>query len=561
MVSISGNTYPVRDQLKKLGGQVKKVEGSWVWFIPEARADEARALLGGGAKKNGGSSLAFANFQPTPEQAALATFIREEEGNLFIKAGAGCGKTTVSLWLLSQMTGTKVMVAFNSDIKKDIEEKAPGDVDVLTMNALGYRALCRAFDFKIKVDKDHLMENVIRARVTEGQYRNRYGFYVQVKRLVDFAKGALANDQNALLDLVFEYDLQFEDMNGGDATDEAIEMALSILREQASVGVPAVVDFNDQMWLPTVMNLPLPKYDVVVIDESQDTNPLQLEMLSRCVAKGGRVIAVGDPKQAIYFFRGADSSAVDKIVERFDMTVLPLMTTFRCGKAIVREAQNLVPDFQAGPGNHEGSVSETTAARFFHAVQPGDMVLSRTNAPLAAACLKLLKLGKPASIAGKADMSASLIRLIKKLSASSVEDLEQKLAIWLGKETAKISKKLPVNENALALAEDKHDTILAFCDDAADVADVIDRIERLFSDDKGAGGLRIDLSSTHKAKGRERDRVWLFRDTYMLPKRGRDGEWLPPSEEEENLLYVGVTRAKHELVYVDGMKKLQKDRH
>ena len=73
-----------------------------------------------------------------------------------------------------------------------------------------------------------------------------------------------------------------------------------------------------------------------------------------------------------------------------------------------------------------------------------------------------------------------------------------------------------------------------------DTAAVIERITRLFDDGKDVD--RITLSTTHKAKGMERDRVWMLRDTFWGAGKG--------NIEEDNLLYVATTRAKHALYYV-----------
>jgi superfamily I DNA/RNA helicase len=83
------------------------------------------------------------------------------------------------------------------------------------------------------------------------------------------------------------------------------------------------------------------------------------------------------------------------------------------------------------------------------------------------------------------------------------------------------------------------------------VAEVLSAIERLFSDQKPENA--VILSSTHKAKGLERDRVWLLQDTYLRSRRNRLGVWEGPSQEEKNLFYVAVTRAKSELVLVEGV--------
>jgi superfamily I DNA/RNA helicase len=61
--------------------------------------------------------------------------------------------------------------------------------------------------------------------------------------------------------------------------------------------------------------------------------------LERSLGHSSRFVAVGDPHQAIYGFRGANSDALDKIVARFACRTLPLSVSYRCSKAVVAEAQ------------------------------------------------------------------------------------------------------------------------------------------------------------------------------------------------------------------------------
>jgi exodeoxyribonuclease V beta subunit len=48
------------------------------------------------------------------------------------------------------------------------------------------------------------------------------------------------------------------------------------------------------------------QYDVGLIDEFQDTDPVQWAVFDRVFPPGDRLLLIGDPKQAIYAFRGAD---------------------------------------------------------------------------------------------------------------------------------------------------------------------------------------------------------------------------------------------------------------
>ena len=48
------------------------------------------------------------------------------------------------------------------------------------------------------------------------------------------------------------------------------------------------------------------RYRIVLVDEFQDTDPVQWGIMRRAFAEGGTLVLIGDPKQAIYAFRGAD---------------------------------------------------------------------------------------------------------------------------------------------------------------------------------------------------------------------------------------------------------------
>ena len=58
-------------------------------------------------------------------------------------------------------------------------------------------------------------------------------------------------------------------------------------------------------------------YDVVLVDEYQDTDPAQEDLLRSLAGDGRELIVVGDPDQSIYAFRGADSDAIGRFAEAF----------------------------------------------------------------------------------------------------------------------------------------------------------------------------------------------------------------------------------------------------
>ncbi|GAA4553428.1 UvrD-helicase domain-containing protein [Pseudonocardia xishanensis] len=75
------------------------------------------------------------------------------------------------------------------------------------------------------------------------------------------------------------------------------------------------------------------RYDVVLVDEFQDTDPIQWEILERAFHGHVTLVLIGDPKQAIYAFRGADVVSYLQAVR--EATVHTLGTNFRTDEALL----------------------------------------------------------------------------------------------------------------------------------------------------------------------------------------------------------------------------------
>lgn len=98
---------------------------------------------------------------------------------------------------------------------------------------------------------------------------------------------------------------------------------------------------------PPVMAALRERYALVVVDEYQDTDPLQERLLAAIAGDGRTLVAVGDPDQAIYAFRGGDVDGLLRFTERFrhaggsPARTLALGTSRRCGPAILEAAGRL----------------------------------------------------------------------------------------------------------------------------------------------------------------------------------------------------------------------------
>lgn len=474
----------------------------------------------------------------SPSQQAVFEDAEHGTGHTVVLARAGSGKSTTIIEALRRLptTGRTLLVAFNKAIKQEMEQKAPRHVLVKTLHGYGFGAVRRSLGRNVRLDRRKPFK-----LLDDSPYGGSLRFDHErdvtkaITKLVSLCKATLVDDPNGMARLLSRFNIEV------DAEDDfLIEVATWLLN--ASTERTETIDFDDMAWLPLRLKLSVQQFDRVFVDETQDLNACQLELVQRALLPGGRICAVGDDRQAIYNFRGADPKAVQRIIEGLGAKVLPLSTTYRCDRAIVREAQAIVADIEAAEGAAEGIVRKASEADMLDQVGPGDFILSRTNAPLVKHCLALIAQNRRANIAGR-DIGTGLAKLVKKSKADDLESLRVWLNGWVSRECARKRGRDP--EAPVQDIEDQAECLHVIADGTRSVPELLAKIEALFSDADNQA--LVLLSSTHKAKGLERKRVFLLRDTYL--RRRCEGD---EQREEENLYYVAVTRAKHELVLVEG---------
>jgi DNA helicase-2/ATP-dependent DNA helicase PcrA len=355
-----------------------------------------------------------------------------------------------------------------------------------------------------------------------------------LNKLVSLSKNSMAETLEDIVELAFQFGIESEDYN----EEELAEFVLCILKECATH--TGEIDFDDQIWLPKKLGLHLMQYDYVFVDETQDLNACQLYLTIKSCKPNGRIIAVGDDKQAIYRFRGADENAIERMVKELNAKVMPLSICYRCGKKIVGMAQSVVPDIEYWDQSPDGEINSISKSNFMNKVfpKPKDFVLSRTNAPLMPICLSLLRNGIPATVAGR-EVANSLKALIKRSMAETIPELVEYLERYRSREIEKLHKKNKNGSMEMAI-NDKVDTIIAISDGCVTADEIMERIDKIFSDEDTTG--KVICSTVHKAKGLQSENVFILKNTF---KPGRN-------QEETNIYYVAITRAQKRLNIVDG---------
>lgn len=513
-------------------------------YEPAHMVTEAAAVV---FKANGTVDPKHAGVNWSGEQLAILNHFSSQPGNLVVEARAGTGKTfTVTHGISLAPENDIVYLVFNKKNEREAKAKISDPrATVRTLNAMGFRCVTNVWrgvkpDDLVEIDR---VESVFRDCPSE--------LLTPVLQLVGFAKNKFCGlpTEGDLASLADERDIfcALQDDAGNDEfpVTELARIARKTM-QAAMVKDPAGrISYNDQVWLAVAMGWVRPSFDLVVVDETQDVNAPQLEMVKRLVRKGGRVVVVGDEFQAIYGFRGAVQDGMKIMQRALNAKTLPMTVTRRCGKAIVRLAQTKVADYKAADDAPEGEVLACDQVQLLDQAKVGDAILSRINAPLMSVCLQLLKRGTPARIEGR-DIGQQLIGIVKKLNAKSVPDFFKRLARWEDKQLGRL-KNAKNSEAKVAAVRDTRETLEAVAEGCANVGEITARIKGLFqnSDDEGVKPAVV-LSSVHKAKGLEFDRVFSLTWTFNKRKPKSPAE----AQEEQNIYYVAVTRAKSTLFMV-----------
>lgn len=484
------------------------------------------------------------------QQTAIFNWFETGKGNLVVRARAGTGKTTTILEGIEHAPeGSILLAAFNKRIADELTTKLDNPcAQAKTLHSVGFGLVMKQWG-KVRVDADRA-ERIARAVMGEQAPNAMVNL---TKKLVSLAKmmAPFATKED-LLEICEAFDVVPDADWRKDGWDEDRIALYAHDALEVSNEKDGSIDFDDMVYLPVRNGWASGRFELVCIDEAQDMCATQIKLAQSVCAKDGRVIVVGDDRQAIYGFRGADSGSIDRLLRELNAKELGLNITYRCPKKVVEIAARLVPDYKAAPSAPEGVVRNAVEAQMMSEVEPGDFILSRKNAPLARICLTLLKQGKRAKIEGR-DIGKGIMALIKQLKATSIPGLVEKLESWKEKEIARASKLKTETQrdNRKNAVLDKAELLMALMDGVTGLAQLQTRIADLF-DDTTNPGARIVCSSVHRAKGLETNRVYLLADTLYPGSKGNSKR--AASIEEANIHYVAVTRAKETLVLVKSVE-------
>lgn len=506
-------------------------------------------------------------FKASVHQRAIFNFILSGQGNAVVRATAGSGKTTTLVEIAKRLPkDLKVcFLAFGRDAAIELKARLPKHTKAQTVHAAGMAALRnylrkRDIIFKCEPYKYHaLIKQHMNAFKLEFAISNEVlqetELYLQ--NLLSFARLNLINtkDPSELRDLAVRYNL--EPPTHVELEDAAHEALPQILRVGADIALQqGICDFGDMIYLPHYYGPYRPDmqpkcYDIVCVDEAQDYSPLSLEFTMQMVKPNGRMLFVGDPRQAIFGFAGADPDALDRIIEKTRATVLPLSVTYRCPKLHVALAQNIAPEIEASPSATEGRVYHIPDSLLEKWTHPGTLVLCRLNAPLIQSCLRLVQTRKKAYVRG-ANLPEDLERIASKLfQRNNFSNYHGTIDAYSMTEAKRLIDRFGNNDRTqqrIAKLVDQGQCLVYLIEALTERGmPSFERLRKLikatFAEEKDA----VVFSTIHRAKGQEAERVVILYPELMPASYARTPDAILG---EECIMFVALTRAKRDLVFV-----------
>ncbi len=274
-------------------------------------------------------------------------------GRVLILAGAGTGKTRVLTMRMSHLINHLGVhpkhilgLTFTNKAAAEMLQRMTALVPSKTAKQL---TLCTFHSFCIQI---------LREEITHLGYTHEFSVYseAEVQRLISHIARDILEREKELPSLATTSATISRAKNKGISAEEIgntgskwhDQFARTVYRRlQDSMRAYNAVDFDDLLVLavrlfenyPDVLNRYQEQYRYIMIDEYQDTNPIQYRLAELLSAKYNNLCVVGDDDQSIYGWRGAD---VRNILEFDQAKTIKLEQNYRSTNTILKAANAVI---------------------------------------------------------------------------------------------------------------------------------------------------------------------------------------------------------------------------
>lgn len=283
---------------------------------------------------------------PEQQKAVYAT-----EGRVLILAGAGTGKTRVLTERMAYLVkekgvdpGSILGLTFTNKAAQEMRHRlstylAPSQSDKVFLGT--FHSFCL---------------QILRSHIHHLGFTHEFSIYNEkdVERVIKRIAHELLEHQTALPSLQPTVDAISHALQVGASpaslpsgtwhekfVKEVFQRLKVGLRAYNSIGLDHLLSLTVELFEshPAVLESYQLKYRYVMIDEYQDTNPIQFKLAEQLVAAHGNLCVVGDDDQAIYGWRGAD---VGNILSFPYTTLIKLEKNYRSTNTILTASNHLI---------------------------------------------------------------------------------------------------------------------------------------------------------------------------------------------------------------------------
>lgn len=460
---------------------------------------------------------------PTKEQSNIvAAALDPAKPVVVVNACAGSGKTSTCILTANAVLKRSVYLCFNKATAMEAETRFPNHVECRTSHSMAWPAFGSAIQHKLSRPKGKYVNVAGTGSEVARFYRlrgvedactaNAIGLYVKqtVERFEQSADLVMASHHVPQRDMVkvIEADRTI--------VSYVLRAAQQMWTDRISTSSP-VLATHDTYLKQYQMSKPTLPYEVVYLDEAQDTTPCVLDIVINQMGHA-ELVLVGDRRQAIYQWRGATNA-----MSQMKGAVCNLSQSFRYGQGIAEVASACLHYDMKITGRAD--IETTIGYNVVDRTKPY-MYLFRTNSLLLIEAVDAIDRGEKVRI--EIDVR-DFVKILESAEALFKDDLKN----------VKHERILPYPTWAEMVEEAKDSGELKRLQGIVEGGRSAHIINVLSNYIEPSDFIAI-LTTGHKAKGRECEQVILADD---FPTNYRKGEWVGLIESEENLLYVALTRA------------------
>jgi F-box protein 18 (helicase) len=472
----------------------------------------------------------------TDEQEKIVDHDYKKGESVAVKAFAGTGKTSTLQFLANTLLVTKpkwkiLYLAFNKSIQEEAQKKFGKNVVCRTTHSMAYASEGKFYRHKLK-PKVRLMTIVKELGLTG---RDKW----------DVARNAWYTVTNFIASGKSKIDIKMVPNDAFHALQPKIlKYASTIWKRMKDKDDKAMSMTHDgylklyQLSDPDISK----EYDMIMIDEAQDSNPAVVDLVNKqqCAK-----VWIGDDHQSIYQFRGS-SNAFRSI--KIDHEYY-LSQSFRFGENVAYVANALLRREKDEKVPLVGSGGEDEIIKNIHDFNQYT-IIHRTNSALFENAVNLLRDDKKFGIVGGAENSGLDLIMdayyVYSNNHGEVKDPFMKQFYDLDAMIGYAKQAEDVEIMRMVMEVTKYRSDIPYL-----IAEIKREVVPLSKAD-------VILTTAHKSKGLEFETVMLEGDFFDFTEEG-ENDYVPPKEEEINLLYVALTRAQKNLVLNESLQYVLDD--